>query len=140
MALRGASSGHLLIRPMKNAFYILLVGWGIMLTNCVTGSVPQGSQSLGTYQGILRGNVFDAPIRVQLFQTPDGETIFTGQFVNTIYGGEYYFRGTVTGALMDGKISLGLGTIAGELSEDRTQMSGTFRLAQNHGSWTASLP
>lgn len=116
------------------------MGWGIMLTSCVAGTVPQGSQPLGTYQGILRGNVFDGPIRVQLFQTPDGETIFTGQFANTIYGGEYYFRGTVTGGLMDGKISLGLGTIAGELSEDRTQMSGTFRLAQNHGSWTARLP
>jgi len=124
---------------MKHACCILLFCWGVMLTSCVAGSVPQGSQSLGTYKGILRGNVFDGPLQVQLFQTPEGETIFTGQFVNTIYGGEYYFRGTVTGRLMDGKISLGLGTMSGELSEDKTQMSGTFRLAQNHGSWMASL-
>lgn len=109
-----------------------------MLTGCVAGSVPQGSQLLGTYTGILRGNVFDSPIQVELFQTPGEGTIFTGQFVNTVYDGEYYFRGTVTGRLMEGKISLGLGTITGELSEDGTQMYGTFRLAQNHGSWMAS--
>lgn len=109
-----------------------------MLSSCVAGLVPQGSQSLGAYRGILRGNVFDGPIQVQIFQTPDGETIFTGQFVNTLYDGEYYFRGTVAGRIMEGKISLGFGTITGELSEDGTQMSGTFRLAQNHGSWTAN--
>jgi hypothetical protein len=40
---------------------------------------------------------------------------------------------------MEGKISLGFGTITGELSVDRTRMSGTFRLAQNHGTWSASL-
>ena len=126
-------------RTMKNTFCILLIGWTVLLTSCVAGLVPQGSQSLGTYRGILRGNVFDGPIQVQVFQAPDGETIFTGQFANTIYDGEYYFRGTMTGRLMEGKISLGFGTITGELSEDRTQMSGTFRLAQNHGLWTASL-
>ncbi|MGE5255842.1 MAG: hypothetical protein ACM3KE_04180 [Hyphomicrobiales bacterium] len=124
---------------MKNPLYILLLGCGVLLTGCVAGSVPHGSHPVGTYHGILRGNVFDSPILVQVFQTPDGETIFTGQFANTIYGGEYYFRGTVTGRLMEGKISLGFGIIAGELSEDRTQMSGTFRLAQNHGLWTAGL-
>lgn len=124
---------------MYRASRILLLGWVVMLASCAAGTVPQGSQSLGTYKGILRGNVFDGPIQVQLFQTPDGETIFTGQFVHTIYDGEYYFRGTVTGRLMAGRISLGLGTISGELSEDRTQMSGTFRLAQNHGTWKASL-
>jgi hypothetical protein len=113
---------------MRDAACILLIASSVLLTSCVAGLVPQGSQSLGTYRGILRGNVFDGPIQVQVFQTPDGETIFTGQFVNTVYDGEYYFRGTV-----------GFGTITGELSEDRTQMSGAFRLAQNHGLWTASL-
>jgi hypothetical protein len=116
----------------------MLLGWSVVLMGCVAGTVPHGSHSVGTYQGILRGNVFDSPIQVQVFQTPDGQTLFTGQFVNTVYGGEYYFRGTVTGRLLEGKISLGFGTITGELSEDRTQMSGTFSLAQNHGLWTAT--
>jgi hypothetical protein len=124
---------------MKNACCILMVCWSAMLAGCATGAVPQGARLLGTYNGILRGNVFDSPIQVQLFQTPDGEAIFTGRFLNTIYGGEYYFRGTVEGRRLDGKISLGFGAITGELTEDRTRMSGEFRLAQNHGSWTASL-
>ncbi len=40
---------------------------------------------------------------------------------------------------MEGRISLGFGGITGELSEDRTRMYGTFRLAQNNGTWSASL-
>lgn len=111
----------------------------ILLAGCAAGSIPKGSQLLGTYKGILRGNVYDGPIQVQLFQTPEGDTIFTGQFMDTLVGGEYYFRGTVSGNWMEGKISLGFGTITGELSADRTRMSGTFRLAQNHGTWSASL-
>jgi hypothetical protein len=39
---------------------------------------------------------------------------------------------------MEGRISLVFGTIAGELSEDGRHMSGTFRLAQNRGTWSAS--
>jgi hypothetical protein len=111
----------------------------ILLAGCAAGSIPKGSQLLGTYKGILRGNVYDGPIQVQLFQTPEGDTIFTGQFMDTLVGGEYYFRGTVSGNCMEGKISLVFGTITGELSADRTRMSGTFRLAQNHGTWSASL-
>jgi hypothetical protein len=111
----------------------------ILLAGCAAGFIPKGSQLLGTYKGILRGNVYDGPIQVQLFQTPEGDTIFTGQFMDTLVGGEYYFRGTVSGNCMEGKISLVFGTITGELSADRTRMSGTFRLAQNHGTWSASL-
>jgi hypothetical protein len=111
----------------------------ILLAGCAAGSIPKGSQLLGTYKGILRGNVYDGPIQVQLFQTPEGDTIFMGQFMDTLVGGEYYFRGTVSGNCMEGKISLVFGTITGELSADRTRMSGTFRLAQNHGTWSASL-
>jgi hypothetical protein len=125
---------------MKKGSWILPSLWlCFLLLGCAAGSIPKGSHLLGTYKGILWGNVYDGPIQVQLFQTPEGDTIFTGHFVETLVGGEYYFRGTVSGNWMEGKISLGFGTITGELSEDRTQMSGTFRLAQNRGTWSASL-
>lgn len=125
---------------MKKVSWILPSLWlCFLLLGCAAGSVPKGSHLLGTYKGILRGNVYDGPIQVQLFQTQEGDTIFTGKFMDTLADGEYYFRGTVSGNWMEGKISLGFGTITGELSENRNRMSGTFRLAQNHGTWSASL-
>jgi hypothetical protein len=125
---------------MKKVSWILPSLWlCFLLLGCAAGSTPKGSQLLGTYKGILRGNVYDGPIQVQLFQTQEGDTIFTGKFMDTLADGEYYFRGTVSGNWMEGKISLLFGTITGELSEDRTRMSGTFRLAQNHGTWSAGL-
>jgi hypothetical protein len=65
--------------------------------------------------------------------------LFRGRFFDPVGSGWYYVRGSVEGKIMDGTISLGLGTIAGELTDDRREMSGTFRLAQNHGSWAATL-
>ena len=123
---------------MKKKSWLLLALWmGALLAGCAIAPIPKDSQSLGTFKGILRGNVYDGPIQVDLFQTQEGDIIFTGQFMDTIAGGEYYFRGTVKDNQMEGKISIVFGTIAGELSQDRTRMSGTFRLAQNHGTWTA---
>ena len=124
---------------MKTKFWILTVCLGVILAGCAAGFIPKDSRPAGLYKGILKGNVYDGPIRVELFQTPDGKTIFTGRYVDTIHDGEYHFRGTVTGNSMEGEISLGFGTITGELSEDRTRMSGVFRLAQNHGTWSAGL-
>lgn len=124
---------------MRERKRVLLLILGVFLAGCAAGFVPQGSKPIGVYKGLLRGNVFDGPIRFELFQTPSGDTIFTGQFRNTIYDGEYHFRGTVTGNLMEGDISLVFGSITGEISADRTRMSGTFRLAQNHGTWSADL-
>jgi len=124
---------------MKRTFFTLTACLGFLLAGCATDFIPKDSKPAGVYTGTLRGNVYDGPIRVELFQTPDGKTIFTGRYVDTIHDGEYHFRGTVTGNSMEGDISLGFGTIAGELSEDRTRMSGVFRLAQNHGTWSAGL-
>jgi hypothetical protein len=123
----------------KKVCMLLTLCLGLTLAGCAAVPIPKDSKPLGVYKGILRGNVYDGPIRVELFLTPDGKTIFTGQFVNTLYDGEYHFRGTVTGNSMDGDISLGFGTITGELSQDGTRMSGVFKLAQNHGTWSADL-
>jgi hypothetical protein len=124
---------------MKKLSGILLGLWmGVLLAGCVSDPVPKGTQSLGTFRGILRGNVYDGPIEVNLFQTQEGDTFFTGQFTDTIAGGNHNFRGTVNDNQMEGRISMVFGTIAGELSEDGRHMSGTFRLAQNRGTWSAS--
>jgi hypothetical protein len=123
---------------MKNAFWILLVGLGVMLAGCAAITpVPEGSQPLGTYQGLMWGGI-DGPIQVNLFQTPKGDTVFSGKLVNAANGAVSEFHGTVMGNYMDGKIGLILGTIDGQLSADGTQMSGSLKLAQFHATWSAS--
>jgi hypothetical protein len=100
--------------------------------------VPDGSQPLGTYQGLVWGGV-DGSIQVNLFQTPKGDTVFSGQFVDAANGAVSNFEGTVMGNFMAGKIGLILGTIDGQLSADGTKMSGSLSFAQYNATWNASL-
>ncbi len=124
---------------MKNALGSLLMMWlGLTLAGCAALTpVPEGSQLVGTYQGLVWGGV-DGPIQVNLFQAPNGDTVFSGKLVNTANGAVSEFHGTVMGNLMEGKIGLILGTINGQLSGDGTQMSGSLKLAQFPATWSAS--
>ena len=110
-----------------------------MLAGCSSlAPVPEGSQPQGAYQGLVWG-AFDGPIQVQVFLTPAGDFVFSGQFVNSGNGATSEFRGTLFGNSMDGKIDLMLGTIEGQLSPDGTKMSGTLKLAQYTCTWSAGL-
>jgi hypothetical protein len=114
--------------------WVLLVG----LAGCAASShIPASATRLGSYRGGLVGNVFEGPITVELVQAADGQILFAGRFATP--DGDYHFRGKVTGEEMQGEISLGFGTITGRLSADRRRMAGGFRLAQNHGTWSALL-
>ncbi len=116
----------------------MLVLAAAALAGCTfTGGIPENARALGVYSGTLSGNVYDGPIEVEVFETAAGESLFRGRFFDPVGSGWYYFRGTIEGRTMEGKISLGFGTLSGELTADRREMSGTFRLAQNHGRWTA---
>jgi hypothetical protein len=124
-------------KAFKNILFLLMCG---VVAGCAaTGGIPEGSRAIGFYQGLLTGNVYDGPIEVELFETRSGEMLFRGRFFDPVGSGWYYFRGSVEAKIMEGTISLGLGTISGELSDDRREMNGTFRLAQNHGNWAATL-
>jgi hypothetical protein len=124
---------------MKNAIQILLLMClGLTPAGCASmNPVPDGSQPVGTYQGQVWGGV-DGSIQVNLFQTPAGDTVFSGQFVNAANGASSNFEGTVIGNFMDGKIGLILGTIDGQLSADGSQMSGSLKFAQYNATWNAS--
>jgi hypothetical protein len=123
---------------MKLACGIMIVCAGLALAGCAALTpVPDGSHLVGTYQGLVWGGL-DGPIQVKLFQTPKGDTVFTGQFVDAGNGAVSEFHGTVSGNSMEGKIGLVLGTVDGRLSADGTQMSGSLKLAQFHATWSAS--
>lgn len=122
---------------MQGRGWLWAVVLGLLIAGCAApgGFVPAGAQSAGVYRGGLVGNTFDGPIVVNLFRTAGAELLFTGRF--TTENGDYHFRGTVAEGELQGKISLGLGSITGRLSPDGRRMEGVFRLAQNHGSWSA---
>lgn len=126
---------------MRNAFArVLVVAICSLVAGCAaTGGIPEGARSVGVYEGVLSGNVYDGPIEVEVFETLSGERVFRGRFFDPVGSGWYYFRGTIEGRALEGRISLGFGSITGELAGDRREMNGTFRLAQNHGTWTAAL-
>ena len=124
-------------KPFRIVLFLLACG---VLAGCAaTGGIPEGARPVGVYHGVLQGNVYDGPIEVELFEARSGETLFRGRFFDPVGSGWYHFRGTVDGKTLEGRISLGFGTIEGELSDDRREMTGTFRLAQNHGRWNAML-
>jgi hypothetical protein len=124
---------------MKNAVQILLVMClGLTLAGCASmNPVPDGSQPVGNYQGQVQGGM-DGSIQLTLFQTPAGDTVFSGQLVDAANGAVSNLQGTVIGNFMEGKIGLVLGTIDGQLSADGSQMSGSLKFAQFNATWNAS--
>jgi hypothetical protein len=93
-------------------------------------------QLQGTYQGLVWGGM-DGQIQVQTFLTPTGDLVFSGQFASG--GGMSYFKGTIAGNALAGKIDMMLGTIEGQLLPDGSQMAGVLALAQYRCQWNASL-
>jgi hypothetical protein len=126
--------------PMKKTCRILLaLCLGLVLAGCAAmAPVPEGSQPMGTYQGLMWGGI-EGPIQVTLFQTPKGDIVFSGQYVDSSNGGVGHFRGAVFGNAMEGKIDFALGDISGQLSPDSSQMSGLLKFAQYHSNWSATL-
>lgn len=111
----------------------------VLLAGCSTlTAVPDGSQSQGTYQGLVWGGI-DGAIQVNLFLTPSGDQVFAWQFVDSGNGAVSEFRGTLLGNTLDGKIGLMLGTIEGQLSPDGSQMQGVLKLAQYRCQWSATV-
>jgi hypothetical protein len=124
---------------MKNALQILLMMClGLALAGCAgMNPVPDGSQPVGNYQGQVQGGM-NGSIQLTLFQTPAGDTAFSGQLVDAANGAVSNFEGTVIGNSLNGKIGLVLGTIDGQLSADGSRMSGSLKFAQFNATWSAS--
>jgi hypothetical protein len=125
---------------MKKTCRIMLpLCLGLMLAGCTAmAPVPEGSQPMGTYQGLMWGGI-EGPIQLTLFQTPKGDIVFSGQYVDSGNGGVGHFRGTVLGNAIGGKIDFALGDISGQLSADGSRMSGLLKFAQYQSNWSATL-
>jgi hypothetical protein len=119
---------------------ILLVG-GWLVVSCGTSKfIPEGSQSLGIYEGSFLGQRFSGSIRVHLYQAPDGTKLFEGNFEGESLDVAVYFRGKMVGTTMEGEFSAASGTISGKISSGGNQIMGDYRLTSpstDNGTWKA---
>jgi hypothetical protein len=131
----------------KKAFAVLfLLGISILLVSCATHEfIPVGSKSYGSYYGRFSGMVPEANggLRIHFFETPEGEIRFRGVAESEArQGGGQFFHGTVKDKkTLEGVLDApAVGTITGQLSEDRSYASGTFESdLYNTGTWKVDL-
>jgi len=99
---------------------------------------------LGVYEGSFSGDMFSGTVRVQLYQTPEGDKLFEATFdgpVDPTRVTVFFVRGKITTNLLEGEVQgQGSGTLAGKLSSDGNQLNGSFNVTVpdgNNGTWEA---
>ena len=131
----------------KKSFTIIILFWFSCLLMSCAGSkfIPEGSQSLGIYEGPFDGDVYGGSIRIHLFQTPEGDKLFTGTVAvvdaQPSESNALFVRGKMTANSLEGKFQGDAsGTLSGQLSSDGNHLTGSFSLAApalNEGTWQA---
>ena len=119
---------------------ILLVGCWLMVSCGSSKFIPEGSQSIGVYEGSFFGDRFSGSIRVHLYQARDGSKRFEGNFEGESLDAAVFFRGKMAGNTLDGEFSAASGTITGQLSSDGNQVTGDYNLTSpstDTGNWKA---
>ena len=117
-----------------------------LLMSCAgSKSIPEGSQTLGVYEGSFDGDVYGGTIRIHLFQTSEGDKLFTVTVaVVDAQPSEQealFVRGKMTANSLKGEFQGNAsGTLSGQLSSDGNQLTGSFNLTApglNDGTWQA---
>ena len=130
---------------MKKLIFIFL-GVVCLLISCAGSKfIPEGSQSLGVYEGSFDGVIYGGTIRIQLFQTSEGDKLFevtvaTEPNERTVPSA-LFVRGKMTTNSLEGKFQgSASGTLSGRLSSGGSQLSGSFNITSpglNDGTWQA---
>ena len=130
---------------MKRKCLILLVLLGVsgLLISCANlKNVPEGSQSLGVFEGSFEGKLHDGTLRIELFQTPQGGKMFGGNFTGEGVQVTAFVRGKMTANKLEGEFRAPVnGTLTGQLSAAGNQLSGSFTMQSpmhpDSGTWKA---
>ena len=117
-----------------------------MLISCAGSKfIPEGSRSLGVYEGSFDGVIYGGTIRIQLFQTSEGDKLFKA----TVAVGSaeptvpiaLFVHGKITANSLEGEFQGDAsGTLSGQLSSDGSQLTGSFNITApglNDGTWQA---
>jgi len=110
---------------------LLLIGISFLLVSCATQKfIPKGSKDYGAYFGTFRGDLpyANGGMRLHFYETPEGEIRFRGVCESDARKGQGQFvRGTVKNNKLEGEFDApAVGTITGQVSEDRSHITGTF--------------
>jgi hypothetical protein len=111
----------------KSLSFLIMIGVSCILMSCASSNfIPEGSQSLGTYEG----NSDEVPknigkVLVRIYQTETGDKLFKGSW-ETSRGVAIEFKGKLKGTTLEGKFDSGRGNISGQLSSDNSQITGTY--------------
>jgi len=132
----------------KKSLTIIILFWVSCLLMSCAGSkfIPEGSQSLGVYEGSFDGVRYGGTIRIHLYQTPEGDKLFRLFRATVIIdpfepdvGRGLFVRGKMTANLLEGEFQGNAsGILSGQLSSDGNQYTGSFNLTDlNNGTWQA---
>jgi len=134
----------------KKSLIIIILFWISCLLMSCAGSksipaklIPEGSQSLGVYEGAFRGDMSKGSILIHLFQTPEGDKLFGATISIEPFepdvGLALFVRGKMTANSLEGEFQGNAsGTLSGQLSSDGHQLTGSFNLTDlNNGTWQA---
>ena len=138
--------------PIQKAAYLANAAWERCLEareKAACGAdakfIPKGSQSLGVYEGSFSGDMYGGSLRICLSQTPEEEKLFAATLDRdtkdpTVLQ-SYFARGKMTANSLEGKIQgQGSGTLTGQLSSDRSRLTGSFNVTAPdlcNGTWQA---
>jgi hypothetical protein len=129
----------------KKSLTIIIFFWvSCFLLSCAGSKfIPEGSQSLGVYEGSFDGVRYGGTIRIHLYQTPEGDKLFRATVIIDPFepdvGIGLFVRGKMTANLLEGEFQGNAsGILSGQLSSDGNQYTGSFNLTDlNSGTWQA---
>ena len=130
---------------MKKSIFIFL-GVVCLLISCAGSKfIPEGSQSLGVYEGSFSGDMFQGSLRIHLFQTPEGDKLFKANFLRDITDRDvpsaFFVRGKITANSLEGEMQGDFsGTLTGKLSSDGNRLNGSYNVTAmdlDNGTWQA---
>ena len=128
----------------KSLTIIILIWVSCLLMSCAGSKlIPEGSLSLGVYEGSFDGVRYGGTIWIHLFQTPEGDKLFGATIAIEPFEPDVdlalFVRGKMTANSLEGEFQGNAsGTLSGQLSSDGHQLTGSFNLTDlNNGTWQA---
>jgi hypothetical protein len=133
------------MREKSFTSFIILTIVCLLISCAELRFIPEGSQSLGVYEGSFDGNVYDGDLRFHLFQTPEGDKLFEANFVRNTQdptvGPDFFVRGKMEASSLKGEMQGEFnGTLTGKLSSDGNRLTGSYNITTpdvDKGTWQA---
>ncbi|MDH3956000.1 MAG: hypothetical protein OET81_04865 [Desulfobacteraceae bacterium] len=131
----------------KKSLTIIILLWVSCLLMSCGGlkSIPEGSRTLGVFEGSFDGVRYGGSIRIHLFQTSEGEKLFRATV--SVEPNEptvpraLFVLGKMTANSLEGEFQGDTsGKLSGQLSPVGKQLSGSFDITSpglNDGTWQA---